>query len=97
MPEIVLAENEYAKSNLISTVVDSIIMRDIALRYEIRNIHILKKMVDFFCSSVADEMSLNRVTNVLKSAGHKTSTHTVSDYIEYLKEAFLSIFALFFL
>lgn len=89
MPEIVLAENDFAKSNLISTTIDSIIMRDIVLRHDIRNIHLLKKIVDFFCSSPSDEVSKNRVANILKSAGLKSSVHTVSDYIEYLKESFL--------
>ena len=89
MPEIVLAENSFAKNNLISTTIDSIIMRDIVLRHDIRNISLLKKIVDYFCSSPSDEISKNKVANILKNTGLKSSIHTVSDYIEYLKESFL--------
>lgn len=89
MPEIVLAENSFAKNNLISTTIDSIIMRDIVQRHDIRSISLLKKIVDYFCSSPSDEISKNKVANILKDAGLKSSIHTVSDYIEYLKESFL--------
>jgi len=88
MPEIVLADNEFAKNNLIETTVDSVIMRDIATRYEIRNLRLLRKIVDFLCSSAADEISRNKLTNILQQGNGKASIHTVSDYIEYLKEAF---------
>ncbi len=89
MPEIILASNDFAKTNLISTTIDSVIMRDIVLRYEIRNVQLLKKIVDFFCASPSDEISNNKISNILKLSGQQSSTHTISDYIEYLKEAFL--------
>ncbi len=88
MPEIVLTENEFARNNLIETTIDSVIMRDIALRYEVRNIALLRKVVDFISASATDEISRNKIVNVIKSVGEKVSVHTISDYIQFLKEAF---------
>jgi predicted AAA+ superfamily ATPase len=88
MPEVVLAENDFAKNNLVAATIDSIIMRDIVARHEIRNIALLRKLVDYFSVSAADEVSTNRITNILKKDGDTNSAHTVGDYIEYLKEAF---------
>ena len=88
MPEIVDTGNDFAKNNLIETTIDSVIMRDIASRYAIRNVRLLRRLVDYVCCSATDELSRNKVTNILKNSTGGASIHTVSDYIEYLKEAF---------
>ena len=88
MPEIILSGNRFAKNNLIETTIDSVIMRDIVSRYEVRNIGLLKKLVDYLSFSVTDEVSRNKIANIIKSGGEKVSNHTISDYIEYLKNAF---------
>ena len=88
MPEIILSKNSFARNNLIETTIDSVIMRDIVSRYEVRNIALLKKLVEYLSFSVTDEVSKNKVSNTLKSSGEKVSNHTVSDYFEYLKNAF---------
>lgn len=88
MPEIVLADNEFAKNNLIETTIDSVIMRDIVARYEIRNVRLLKKIVEYVSASATDEVSRNKMANLIKGSGRNASVHTVSDYLECLKEAF---------
>lgn len=88
MPEIILSGNRFARNNLIETTIDSVIMRDIVSRYEVRNIALLKKLVDYLSFSASDELSKNKVANIIKSGGEKVSNHTISDYIEYLKNAY---------
>ncbi|MFO7736361.1 MAG: ATP-binding protein [bacterium] len=88
MPEIILTDNRFARNNLVETTIDSVIMRDIVSRYDIRNINLLRKIVDYLSFSVTDEVSKNKVSNTIKSGGEKVSNHTVSNYIEYLKNAF---------
>lgn len=87
MPEIIAIEDSFARRNLIASTIDSIVMRDIALRHDIRNIALLRKLVDYFCASPSDEVSKLRIKNLLQQSGEKTSINTVSDYVEYLKEA----------
>ena len=88
MPEVVKVEDVFARQNLVSATVDSIIVRDIATRHQIRNIPLLKKMADYFCFSPADEVSRTRISNILKGSGENASINTVSEYMEYLKDAF---------
>lgn len=88
MPELVKIEDDFTKENLITSTIDSIIMRDIVLRHDIRNVALLKKIVDYFRASPSDEFSKLRITNLLKQNGEKVSINTVSEYIEYLKNAF---------
>ncbi len=88
MPEIVLADNHFARNNLIETTIDSVIMRDIVARYEIRNVRLLKKIVEYVSASASDEVSRNRMAHLIDESGKRASVHTVSDYLECLKEAF---------
>lgn len=88
MPEVLQTENDFARNNLIETTIDSVIMRDIASRYEIRNVKLLRRLVDYVCCSATDELSRKKVASILKSSIGGASIHTVSDYLEYLKEAF---------
>jgi uncharacterized protein len=88
MPELINIDDDFTKENLITSTVDSIIMRDIVLRHDIRNVALLKRIVDYFAASPSDEFSKLRITNLLKQNGEKLSINTVSEYIEYLKEAF---------
>lgn len=89
MPEVILAEDKFARNNLIEQTIESVIMRDIILKHAVRNVLLLKKLVDFFIHSPSDEISRNRVMNILKSDGETVSINTVMTYIEYLKDSFL--------
>ena len=88
MPEIVLSDNAFARNNLIETTIDSIIMRDIVSRYEVRNIGLLRRLVDFISCSATDEISRNKIANLIRQTSKGASVHTISDYIEFLKQAF---------
>ena len=88
MPEVVKVADVFARQNLVSATIDSIIVRDIATRHQIRNISLLRKMADYFCFSPTDEVSRTRISNILKTGGESASINTVSEYMEYLKDAF---------
>lgn len=88
LPEIVLSDDLFAKNNLINSIFDTVLMRDIIQRHEIRNISILKKLIGFFCESYSDEVSINKIVTQFKSDGTKISNHTIADYLEYIKQAF---------
>jgi predicted AAA+ superfamily ATPase len=88
MPELLSVEESFARGNLVTSMIDSIVMRDIVLRHDIRNINLLKKIVDYFVASPSDEISKVRIKNLLTQGGQRISINTVTEYIEYLKEAF---------
>lgn len=88
MPELIPVTDPFARRNLIEATIDSIIMRDIAARHDLRNIPLLKKIVDYLGRSAADEVSKGRMVNLMKNGGERISINTVVEYLEYLKEAF---------
>ena len=63
---------------------------DVVERHKVRNREALSALVDSLCSSVGSLTNPNRISNVLKSVQKvKIDPQTVSNYMEYLEEAFL--------
>ena len=63
---------------------------DVVERHKVKNREALSALVDSLCSSVGSLTNPNRISNVLKSVQKvKIDPQTVSNYMEYLEEAFL--------
>ena len=75
--------NEYLQS-LYST----IILRDIAERHEIRNLHLFKSLIRFIADSEGAIFSSLSISKYFKSINIQVSPKTILDYVDYLKNAF---------
>lgn len=80
-PEYLKQKNPAILQELLSDVV----MKDIAIRFGIRNTNILNKMVIYLISNVGKEFSYNSIKNMLEIK----SVQSVIDYIFYLENAYL--------
>jgi len=82
---------EYQKQKsdeILTTLLDDILIRDIALRYNIRDIKTLQRLTLFLLSNIG-----NRVTgNKLKIIFGISSTTTILDYFSYLEQSYLLAF-----
>jgi len=79
---------EFAKTNetvLLSTLIDDILIKDIAIRYAIKDVDSLRKLTLFLLSNVGNLVSANKLKNLF---GIK-ATSTILEYFSYLKEAYL--------
>lgn len=85
LPEM-LQLDEHLKSNYISALKDSIILRDIIQRHKVRDVTLLKRLFDFLMDSVGSLFSSNSIVRYLKSSGYKTNVETISTYLAYLTE-----------
>lgn len=75
--------NEYLKS-----VYNTIILRDIVARYNIRNIAFLERLNLFLADSVGSLVTAKRISDFLKSQNIKISTKLIIEYLLYLESAF---------
>lgn len=62
-----------------------IVERDVILRYNIKFKNVLKELAKYYVSNCAQEVSFNRLKNIL----NLKSVHTVKDYTGYLSNAYL--------
>jgi predicted AAA+ superfamily ATPase len=76
--------NEYLQS-----IYNTILLRDIAERYEIRNIHLLKVLSRFIADSAGTPFSSLSISKYLKSTGMAVSPKSILDYADYLKNAMI--------
>ena len=76
--------NEYLQS-----IYNTILLRDVAERYEIRNVYLLRILSRFVADSTGTVFSSLSISNYFKSTQLQVSPKTILDYIEYLKNAFI--------
>jgi predicted AAA+ superfamily ATPase len=76
--------NEYLQS-----VYHTILLHDIAERYEIRNLHLLKVLSRFIADSEGTVFSSLSISKYLKSTGMAVSPKSILDYVDYLKNAMI--------
>lgn len=71
----------------LSDIYDSIILKDIATRNKIRDIELLKRMIQFFIANIGNTFSATNISKYLKSELRSVSTETIYNYIDYCKTA----------
>ena len=85
-PEIISFEN---KKEYLHTIYTTVLYNDIVLRNNIRDIHSLRLLIKKIAESSKDEISYNRLKNLLVETGAKVGTSTVISWIDSLKNAFI--------
>ena len=90
-PRIVIEKNKHHKRILLVEYFNSIVERDIILRYQIKNIKDIKEIVNFIFTNISKQTSTYKLE---KNFG--ISSQNIRRYFEYFNEAFLLQFALFF-
>jgi predicted AAA+ superfamily ATPase len=62
---------------------------DLVARYKIRNDFALKVLISKLAESIHDEISFNRMKNIIQSMGMPIGTSTIIEYLNFLEESFL--------
>jgi predicted AAA+ superfamily ATPase len=88
IPESCSLEDPEMKKNYLANLKDSIVLRDMVRRHNIRDVYLLEKLINFMIDSIGSFFSINKVVNYLKSNGYKCNAETIGNYIGYMKEAF---------
>lgn len=71
----------------LSDIYDSIILKDIATRNKIRDIELLKRVIQFFIANIGNTFSATKISKYLTSEMRGVSTETIYNYIDYCKTA----------
>ena len=83
-----LQEQDLVKDYL-QNVYNTIILKDIVEREEIRNVPLLKNLVSFVSDNVGKPISATSIVNYLKSQRVDSSTKVIINYLNYLCNAFI--------
>lgn len=89
-PELVHFQSSDVKRNYISGLKDTVLLKDIIRRYTIRDVRLLEDLFAYLVNNSSNLLSVTNITNFIKSKGRKTSYDTVSLYLGYIEEVYLT-------
>ena len=91
-PEAVtLAQNnENLVNDYLQSIYNTVIIKDIARRYKLRNVHNLQRVVSFVFDSVGSHISPTNIAAELnKNSQKKISHNTIIKYLDFLSKSFI--------
>ncbi|MFA7445209.1 MAG: ATP-binding protein [Flavobacteriaceae bacterium] len=89
LPELFVLPNEDTKRNYVTSVKDTVLLRDIIQRYSIKDPKLLEDLFIYLVNNASNLLSVNNIVNYMKSSGRKTTYDTVANYIGYIEDTFL--------
>jgi uncharacterized protein len=84
-----LVKTDEALSEYLKNIYNTIIYRDIIIRFQVRNADFLENLVRFLSSNIGNIISAHKISEYLKSQRVNISPQTVMNYLEYLSSALL--------
>lgn len=79
-------DNKELQKSFISSLKDTIILKDLVLRYKIKDVALLEKVFLFLVNNIWNLFSINSIARKLKWEGISISVTTLSNYLRYLQE-----------
>lgn len=77
------------KKEYLSNLFQKVFLGDIIARYQLRNPQALRLLIKKLAESTMDEVSYNRMKNIIVSSGLAIGTSTVIEYVNFLEDSFL--------
>ena len=84
-----LRDHPAAIMSLVDGIYNTIIMKDVVQRGSVRDPVLLESVVRFLCGNIGKTVSTKRISDFLTSAGRKTSSDTIDNYLKMLESAFI--------
>lgn len=81
-------EEQEMRYDYLASVFDTLIVRDIKQKYNIRNLQLMNKLTSFLMDNIGNLSSLHNIEKSLNSNGEKVNYKTIGKYIGYLCNAF---------
>lgn len=89
LPELFSLPLPELRRNYISSIKDTVLLRDIIQRHNIRDPKLLEDIFVFIVNNASNLVSVSNIVNYFKGQGRKTSYDAVSNYIRYIEDTFL--------
>ncbi len=89
LPELFNLPTDEMKQNYVSSVKDTVMLRDIVARYKVKDIKLLDDLFVYLVNSAASIVSITNIINFFSSKKRKTNYETLSSYIAHLESSFL--------
>ncbi len=89
LPELFNLREEETKQHYVSSLKDTILLKDVVRRYKIKDYKMLENIFNFITNNVGNIFSINSLSNYYKGKNIKTNYETISAYVSYLINSYL--------
>lgn len=89
LPELFNLPNDEMKQNYVSSIKDTVMLRDIVARYNVKDVKLLDDLFVYLVNTASNLISITNIINFFASKKRKTNYETLSSYINYLENSFL--------
>lgn len=90
-PEVVIAREPDLKRHLLQSYVDTMLLRDVVERHEIKNVDLVEKLFQKALLSFTKNFSVHKWYNDFKSQGRRLSKDTLYEYLHHLEDSLFLI------
>jgi hypothetical protein len=89
LPEMLHLNSEELKRNYSASLKNTVILRDILDRQQIKDLPLLEELFKFLSVNIGNLTSVSSIITYFKSKQKKTNYETVSSYIQFLTDTFI--------
>lgn len=89
LPELFMLQKPELKRNYVSAIKDTVLLRDIIQRHNVRDAKLLEDIFVFLVNNASNLISITNIVKYFKGQGRRTSFDAVSTYIGYIEDTFL--------
>ena len=90
LPYLINLDNEIQIAfEYLTSIYNTILLKDVIARFKIRNVKFLENLVAFLADNIGNIVSSKKISEYLKSQNINISTQIVIDYLGYLEASFL--------
>lgn len=87
-PQTLMIEDTMAKKNLLTDLYNSVVIKDIVERYNVRDVSLLDGYYKYLLNTIGSLFSATSISNYLKNEKRKVSRETLYNYKKYAEDVY---------
>lgn len=88
-PYTLFTETDQERIEYLQGIYSTIVLTDIVTRLNIKDVPVLERLIRTLFSNIGSQVTINKITNTLRSNGYKTSNKTIDRYLEGVLDSLL--------
>ncbi len=89
LPELFNLPSEEMKNHYLSSLKNTILLKDVIWRHKIKDAQLLEDLFKFLTDNIGNLFSINNIVQFLISQKIKTNHETISNYLSYILQSYL--------
>ncbi|MBQ8233970.1 MAG: ATP-binding protein, partial [Bacilli bacterium] len=89
LPQTLIFEDEFSKKTYLQDVYNSILIKDITERFNIKDVDLLNRIINYILTPPSQTFSPGNLVKYFESDNRKISLETIYNYMDYIVKSFI--------